>query len=148
MAGDGSASGFNASDFRSAIRFAMTMGAPVNPAEQVTFIIAGQATYAGADPAGDPYDWTTAPTTTVVAQAIHVLAAVTFGSEPPVEGTAVGVFDASRISLTVLDEDYAPVRNADEVIVGGVHYIIDPPGAVPVGLFDVTVYTIHATARG
>lgn len=146
MAGDGTSSGFNATQFRDAIHFAMGMGAPPAVSEQVTFLVPGHDTYAVADPAHDPYDWTSTPTSTVPAQSIVVPVAVTFVGGN-VEGDALGVFDASRVALTLLDVDWQQVSAATEVLVGGSHYVIDPPGAVPIGLFDVTVYELRASAR-
>jgi hypothetical protein len=149
MAGDGTPSGFNSADFRTAIRFAMNMGTPTDPAKQVTFLFPEVDVFAPHDPAAHPYDWSSTPTAvTSPARQVTVLAAVSYGGPPLVEGTPMGQFDQEKLTLTLLDQDYALVVGATEVLVGGVHYVIDPPGAMPVGLFDVTVYTLHATARG
>jgi hypothetical protein len=151
VAGDGISSGFSANDFRTAIKFAMTMGAPPDPTQQVTFLIPVEQEFTRQDPAGDPYDWTSTPTVTAQAQTVQVPVAATFTAATTLQGEPVGVFAADRVTLTVLDDDWAQVTavgDADEFTLGGVHYIIEPPGPVPVGLFDVTVYTITATARG
>lgn len=150
MAGDGTASGFSSGDFRTAIRFAMNMGAPTDPTLQVIFLFPEVDVFTPQDPSAHPYDWSSAVPTRVVSapRQVTVPAAVSYGGPPLVEGTPVGQFDQEKITLTLLDQDYALVRGATEVLIGGVHYIIDPPGAMPQGLFDVTVYTMHCTARG
>ena len=48
--------------------------------------------------------------------------------------------------MTVLDEDYSSVSDADEIILDNAVYDIkywEPPQ----GLFDVTIYKCHASAR-
>lgn len=145
----GTNAGFDANAFRSAIRLAMTMGAPTNPAEQVTFIWSERDTYAEADPGGNPYTWEgpgATPTSTTPQKTLTVPVAVQWGVGS-LEGTAIGQFDSSRVTLTMLDEDYALVKGADSFEINGVHYGIDTI-APPIGLFDATVYQLIGTARG
>lgn len=138
---------FNAADFRTAIRGVMTMGAPNAVNEQVTFLFAEKATYAaeGPGPAQDPYDWSATPTTDIAARTVMVPVAVEY-AVGAVTAEGMGEFDFTRATLTLLDEDYAQVEGASQVLIGGNTFTIDPPGGVPFGLFDVTVYQIHCSA--
>jgi hypothetical protein len=150
MAGTNAA--FDANAFRTAIRSAMLMGQPNDPADQVTFVWLEKDTFAaeGYGPETDPYDWTATPTTVVPArQTIQVNCAVEF-QPGNMDGEPMGPFDANRATLTLLDEDWALVSGpptADQVLIGGIVYVIDPPGGVPSGLFDVTVWQLRVSAR-
>lgn len=146
----GSNAAFDANGFRDAIRQAMVMGQPNDPSDQVTFVWLEEETFAAEGPgtlAEDPYDWTSTPTSTVAARnVIQVNCAVEY--QPGViAGEPMGAFDASRATLTLLDEDWANVQGADQVLIGGITYVIDPPGGVPSGLFDVTVWQLRVSAR-
>lgn len=146
MAGSGTVSGFDAAGFRTAIRSAMTMGLPGDSTQAVTFVFAEVATYAHQDLNANPFDWTASATTDVAARSVQVPAAVSWGVGT-IQGTAVGDFDTSKVSLTLLDVDYALVQDCDSVRINDTSYQIDAIGP-PVGLFDVTVYTLYLTARG
>lgn len=145
MAGSGTSSGFDSAAFRTAIRSAMTMGLPSDTTQAVTFVFSEVAAYAHEDPNANPFDWTSSPTTDVVARNVQVPAAVEWGVGT-IQGTAVGDFDTSKVTLTLLDVDYASVQGCDSVHINGVIYQIDSIGP-PVGLFDVTVYSMYCTAR-
>jgi hypothetical protein len=149
----GSNGSFDANAFRTAIREAMLMGQPNDPADQTTFVWLEKDVFAaeGPGPETDPYDWTATPTSETPAhQTVQVNCAVEFqvGS---VDGEPMGAFDASRATLTLLDEDWAQVQavgpDPDQVLLGGITYVIEPPGAVPSGLFDVTVWQLRVSAR-
>jgi hypothetical protein len=148
MAGSGVSLGFDSTAFRNAILLAMGIAAPSDVSQQVTFIIPETATFSPEDPGDNPYDWTATPVTDVAERSVVVLAAVTFGSTGVVDGTSLGAFDPTKITLTLLDTQQILVVGATSVLVGGTSYSIDPPGAVPEGLFDVTIYTYHLTAIG
>lgn len=150
----GSNSGFSATAFRTAIQFAMKMGQPANVSQQVTFVWLEEDAFAVEGPDRDPYDWTDSPAGIVspATTYVQVNCAVEF-AQGAVSGDAMGGFDASHMTLTILDTDWAKVlaANADAspsyVLYGEVTFDIDPPGAMPIGLFDVTVYQIHLSAR-
>ena len=60
--------------------------------------------------------------------------------------TNFGMIAPSRISVTLLDEDYDRVKECAYVVVHGDRYNYrrtEPPS----GLFDVGVYTMHFTAE-
>lgn len=145
----GSDPNFDAGAFRTAIRAAMLMGAPLDPSSQVTFIFDEQATYNPEDPDHNPYDYSSSatPVTDVARRTVQVPSAVQFATAV-VEGTPMGDFDATRAVLTLLDVDYALVANSSEVLIGNTHYVFDPPGWIPLGLFDVGVFQVHCSARG
>jgi hypothetical protein len=148
MAGGNAA--FSADEFRTAIREAMVMGQSNVPAEQTTFVWLEEDVFAaeGPGPETDPYDWEATPTSTVARrQVVQVNCAVEFARDVTVEGQAMGGFTSNAATLTLLDEDFALVKGADEVLIGGNTYLIDAPGASPVGLFDVTVYQLHVSLR-
>jgi hypothetical protein len=129
----------------------MVMGQPVEAQQQATFVWLERDVYASEGPgsgSNDPYSWTATPTEVVESakQAVQVNCAVEFGFGAIAE-EPMGAFDASRATLTLLDEDWALVEGADQVLLSGITYLIEPPGAVAFGLFDVTVYQLRVAAR-
>jgi hypothetical protein len=147
VAGSGAIQGFDAAAFRTAIRAAMVMGAPLDTSQKTTFIFSDVSTYSPEDPDNNPYDWTQTPVTEVAERRVIVPAAVQYATAAVV-GTTMGDFDATRAVITLLDVDYALVAGADLVLLGNTHYVLDPPGWIPLALFDVGVYQVHVTARG
>lgn len=152
MAGSGASSGFSATEFRDNIHFAMTMGMPGVVSEQVTFKWDRVQEFNPEDHAHRPYDFTQ-PTTTdepgnpdepdgslVVTCAIEFTPRNSSGVE-----NQVGAFNAPRVVITLLDEEYDLVHDADWVLIDGNRYNLEYV-APPIGLFDVTVYQMHATA--
>lgn len=140
----GADAGFNAAEFRDAIHFAMEMGAAPEADEQVTFHFASTLTYnVPADGAHVPFD----PSATVTSAApspVQVPCAVEY-FDAENQPSSFGLMAPSRLSITLLDEDYAQVKHADYVIAHGDRYNYrrtEPPS----GLFDVGLYTMHFTA--
>ena len=146
----GTDSRFDAAAFRTAIRAAMNMGLPNSTEEQATFKWNTQRTFAKADAGGSPWDWETAAATTTTFVDVQIPVAVEFLSKGgDTLDTRLGEFDVARARITVLDEDFVSLtqsgRLADQVELGGDLYdvqFVEPP----VGLFQVTVYTVHAQA--
>jgi hypothetical protein len=140
----GSNAAFDSGLFRDRIRFAMTMGAPTNPAEQVTFMWNPDRTFDGADPAGVPYDLRGTPTSDSTKDPVVVPVAVQWqaGGET---GTDLGSFDSTKAVLTILDQDYDLVKDADYVLIGGHEYDIE--SRIVLGIFDVAVNQMHVHAR-
>lgn len=148
LSSDPRASSFSASEFRDSIRFAMNMGLPENEAERCTFRWTTERTYATADSGGNPYDFSAEPEETITRDDVLVPAAVEFSggaSGGSTNGTGVGTFFPARATITLLDEDYALVEGADQVVLGGNTYRVKYVGP-PLGLFDVTVYQVFAQA--
>ncbi len=142
----GSNASFDPGEFRTAIRATMLMGMPESTAERATFRWNVEKEFAKEDAGGQPFDWTSTPTTTVTKVDVQVPVAVEFSRTTDVAGNAIGNFDMSRAVLTLLDVDQELVEGADEVVLGGNTYdveFLEPP----VGLFSVTVYRWHIRAR-
>lgn len=138
--------GFNADKFRAAIRSTMMMGLPNSVSERATFRWLPVREYPIQDRAANPYDWTDTPSVETLRADVLVPVAVEFAARPSgSQDTVIGQFDSSRAIVTILDVDYALVEGADQVILGGNTYIVQFV-APPVGLFDVTVYTIYLEA--
>jgi hypothetical protein len=141
----GTDAGFNAAEFRDAVRFAMNMGKPEASNERATFRWKEHKSYEVSDPRGKPYDW--GQTAEIVASHPDVEVPVAVEFFPGTNtGTAAGVFQAAKAEITILDEEYALVEGADFVILDGNTYVKNFVGP-PVGLFGVTVYTIYVTAQ-
>lgn len=142
----GSHPAFNAANFRNTIRSTMEMGLPTATADRPTFQWKTERDYAIDDPAQNPYDWTATPTSTVTHADVQVACAVEFSARPAGSvDTPLGQFDTSRVVLTLLDEDYELIEGANRVVIGGNPYEVDFI-APPTALFEVTIYTIYATA--
>src|SRR5262249_28661710 len=114
MAGSGASQGFNASEFRNAIRATMTMGLPQQTQERITFVCAGSRTFPIEDPSDDPYDWTATPTGVDLPSTVQVPAAVQWGIGN-LDDTSLGQFDISHAVVTLLDVDYVLVAEATSV---------------------------------
>lgn len=147
MAGmtDPRAAGFNAAKFRDAVRFAMTMGLPNAVEERITFKWDVVRSYDNPDPAGNPYNWHETPTRRVELDPVQVTAAVEFKTDSS-DGTPLGSIENPHVIITLLDQDYELVRDADKVTLNEATYIIKYT-APPLGLFDVTVYQMYAEAE-
>lgn len=142
----GFGSGFNPDTFRENIKNTMRMGSPQSVAERATFRWRAKKTYTGkTDVKGKPYDLAAAATPSVDNKPdVQIDCAIEIEDRNP-NGTPIGQFNTPKATLTVLDEDYALIEGAEEVLIGGNTYTINY--TEPMGLFSVTVYTIHATAR-
>jgi hypothetical protein len=143
---DPRASGFNAAQFRDAIKFAMNMGLPNTVSERATFRWTPDYTYSTSDPGGTPYDLESTPTATDAPEDVQIDCAVEFVSKANASGgTALGPFDVTRAVITILDTDYSSVAGADQVLLGENTYKVDFV-APPMGLFEVTIYQVYCTA--
>lgn len=143
----GSNPAFDPAVFRQAIRDTMIMGLPNATAEKPTFRWNPDKTFTTADPAGQPYDLTASPVDTDAPPDVQIPCAVEFSARPAGSlDTVIGEFDTSRVIITILDEDYALIEGADQVLLGENTYNIQFVGP-PLGLFEVTVYQLYAIAR-
>lgn len=137
--------GFNATGFRDAIHFAMALGAPPDVGERATFHFPKTLVYnTPIDGNSTPFD----PTATVTATeppTVQVDCAIEYQDDEN-QPTNFGLIAPSRITVTLLDEDYEKVRHCAYVVVGGDRYDYrrtEPPS----GLFEVGVYTMHFTSN-
>jgi hypothetical protein len=148
--------GFDATEFRQAIEFAMQMGLPGTESERVTFRWSGSKVFDTPDERGNPYDWTNAPASTEstpdIPASITVPCAVEFRARRSVSGeTIIGSFDVASVVITLLDTQYALLQHdtlglPDQLTVDGNQYDVSFWGP-PMGLFNVTVYQMYAQAR-
>lgn len=143
----GFGAGFNANQVRQALTDAMIMGMSPDPEQQVIWRWSPKREFADSDVAGDPYDWTEAPEDEEVKEDVVVPCAFEFSARPAgsVE-SSMGQMDTSRVVITLLDEHYEKVKGADLVLLGTNIYEVDFV-APPIGLFDMGVITVIATAR-
>lgn len=147
---------FSADAFKAGIKTAMQLGLPGTESERVTFFWNPEKSYTDADTRGKPYSWTSSPDTTVeatdVPASLTVPVAYEFLDAKAASGdTTVAQFDSPRMRLTILDDEYAVLQDAnlglpDGVTVDGSTYDIEY-WAPPQGLFDVTIYTAYCLAR-
>lgn len=141
----GSSSSFKPDVFRVAIRSAMTVGTPPDTGYQLRFHWNPDTTTAATrDGEGIPFDPTAAITSTTPAPvaapcAIEYLDAA---GQP----TPFGAIVPSKVRVTLLDEDYAQVKDADYILISGDRYLRhhEPPAY---GLFDVGVHQIMYVAE-
>lgn len=138
----GATSQFDANAFRTAVRFAMTMGSPTQTSEKATFRWGRQQTFAPQDPTHKPYHWNEAVVSdTTHADVVLDNVAVEFATNRTQAGTAVGEFIPLRATVTLLDEEHALVEGADLVLLGGNVYSVSVTTVV--ALFSVDVYQMY-----
>jgi hypothetical protein len=143
---DPRANAFNADAFRDGILFAMQMATPQDEDQRVTFRWADQKEYDVKDRTGKPYVWTQEPESVVTRDDVQVPCAVRFVSRTTLAGqNAVADMDTSRAELTLLDEQYQLVKDADIVLIGTNEYKPDFV-APPSGLFGETIWTMFVSA--
>lgn len=153
----GTDASFDAGAFRDAIEFAMVMGTPQGAAERATFLFPATTTYydtTGATPVevvnprtdqnGNPLN-PDIRREQVRPASVQVPVAVEFNTAN-MDERPIGSFKATRASITVLDEHWPQVKDAVEVQLGGDTYVISYTHP-PVGLFEVTIYTMECFAR-
>lgn len=148
------AAGFDEAGFREAIKQTMKMGMPEDPAQRLIWKWRRDRTYNPQDRIRKPYTWTQPPITDQPGNPdepdgeLSVDYAMEFsarGSQGDAE-TALGRFNTSRATVTLMDQDYELIKDADYCILGGAEYEIDFVGP-PMGLFAVTVFQVYIKAR-
>jgi hypothetical protein len=138
----GSDTGFDATEFRDAIHFAMLMGSPNQIADKATFKWTKVQTFNPQDPAHHPYRWNeTVLTDTTHADVTLDEVAVEYRAARTESGTDVGTFNALKAVMTMLDEDYVLVEGATEVTLGPATWNIIT--ITQEALFGVDVYSLH-----
>jgi len=141
----GTSSDFDADEFRRNIHAVMTLGAPPKAEEQATFYFAKTLVYnTPTDDDGIPFDPNATVTETQPAP-VKVPCAIEYfdREENPVP---FGAVTASKIIVTLLDEDYDVVKTCVAVVVGGDRYFRKRT-VPPVGLYSVGVYQIVCVAE-
>lgn len=147
----GTDSRFDASAFRDAIHFAMTMGLPNTTSERATFHWLPEPTFHQPDASGNPFTWDSTPVTNPTFVDVLVPVAVEFKVKAAGDtlATRIGEFDTPHVVITILDTDYPSLtqnsRFADQVLLADATYNIEYVHP-PIGLFDVTIYQLDAKA--
>lgn len=139
---------FDTDAFRSAIEFAMTMGAPNETEERVKFIFRSENVYDDdTSPTGNPYSWDATPvdTTGSDSEVIIPIAMEFVQRSSQSRDTSLGFMQPSHVRVFVMDTYIDQVRGASELEIDGNRYFIRS-WAPPVGLFDFTLYEVLAEA--
>ena len=138
--------GFDPAAFRDAIRFTYTMAATPVADDQVTFHFASTLVYnTNVDADGRPFD-PNATVTRTTPTPVKVPCAVEY-IDAEDQPTNFGLIAPSKLKITLLDEDYAKVKDAIYVVLQGDRYNYrrtQPPS----GLFDVGLYTTWWVSTG
>jgi len=139
--------GFDRAAFEAGIRFAMTMGAPPDPAAQATFhfkSVRGYPPGTLVDSEGTALDPSIRATVTTAAP-VRAECAVEFDDAAPDE-LPIGVRVPTRMNVTLLDAAWQRIRDAVAVTYGGDRYVISHRLG-PYGLFDAAVHQLIAYAE-
>jgi hypothetical protein len=136
--------GFDPRAFRSGIRFVFDMAASPTADEQVAFYFPATLVYnRTVDTEDVPFDPAATVTSTPTAP-IKVPCALEYVDSEGSSGP-FGVITPTRVTTTLLDEDYEQVKGATYIVIAGDRYNYrrtEPPS----GLFDVGLYVMHWAA--
>lgn len=136
----GTNDGFDADVFREGIRFAQEMAAPPLESEQVAFYRPTQLVYnVPVDDDNVPFD-PDATVTRVTPAPVRVACSVEF-QDAAGHATVFGDIAATRVVVTLLDEEYEQVKDATYIVLGGEKWVYSRTRP-PSGLFDVGLYSI------
>lgn len=141
--------GFSPDVFRTNIHFAMQLGLPQATKDRPTFYFRTTKTFpvgTVTDTEGVPLDPRIAATVTAP-DPVQVPCAVEFSADRSDNESLVGTFRDTKVTLTLLDVDFAKVKDAIEVGIGQVRYNIGFL-APPIGLGQATVYQLHCFPKG
>ena len=139
--------GFSPDEFRDGILLAMNMGTPTEVDKRVTFIWDERKSYQVDDGKGVPFKLSDPGTVVSAARTLQVPLALNFVVRSTLSGgTAISDFQTPRAEITLFEDSYALVKDADRIEIDGDRYDISFV-APPVGLDSVTVYTIHIAAE-
>jgi hypothetical protein len=138
-------SGFNAREFRDAIRFAQNMGAAPLAEEQATFYFPSTLVYnRPTDDANVPFD-PNATVTRNVPTPVRVACSIEY-IDAQGQTVRFGSITASKVIITVLDEEFRKIDGCAYVAIHGDKYIYTRTEP-PTGLFDVGLYRLHFLAE-
>lgn len=140
----GTQPGFNGNDFRTAIRFVYEMAAPNVQEEKVYFFKDPRLVYnLGVDNENLPFDPASTVTRTQDAPKTVPCGIELRDSNGVV--TDLGIASGAFLVLTLLDKDYAKVKDSDYVTLRGEKYNYSHT-VPPTSLFDVSLYEMHFEA--
>lgn len=140
--------GFDAAAVKAGIHKAMGFGEPTRTEDKAWFYFpTSRSTTSGSpsDQDGVPFDPTAVTTPTQAKTRLQVPCAIEFVDAQPSPET-FGEFTATRIVITLMDEDYQRIKGFAYVVAGGDKYLYartEPP----VALGTIDFWTVHATAE-
>jgi hypothetical protein len=132
--------GFNKADAIAGIRLAMNFGAPNAPGDRATFCWTSTSNATAADESGVPFSPAARPTRST--QKVTVPCAVDYadGSD---QTERWGTRQRSRIVVTLLEPEWAKVKDFEFVVYGGEKYLRRTHEIIALGSLDVhTVYCV------
>lgn len=147
MATDPRIAGFDATDVRNGLRTAFRVGMPPLTAEQPVFFIPSVPLVQteAVDGDGVPFDPDYQPARTPPRQVKGVPCAIEYrDGEGKLEN--FGVVSPTKVVLTLLDEDYAKVKDFEWVVISGVRFWYRRTETTK-GLVSVGLYRIHCTSE-
>ncbi len=130
---------FNGAEFREGIRQAMLMATPVGGLPLFHFAETKQ--YAGADDAGNPFNWAETPTVTGKQPRRELCLVDTHDKPMPIE-TPIGPFRPDQPDLYMFEDEWARVSDFESVDIAGVTYE-RVETLQPVTMFDVTLHHVR-----
>lgn len=147
---------FPADEVRAALRFAMVMGTPQAAELRTKFRWHEQKTFQRAGPDGRrPYRFDDEPVATATIPELELTCCTIQGAHgltaPDTAGTAAGTFDSEKLTVLLLDDEYADLvahgdgRLPDLIVASGDTYEHVTEGAV-LPLFDMTAHVLYATS--
>lgn len=138
------ADGFDADEFRAAIRFAMKMGE--DPADGAVFIMAAvtDPDDTTVDAHGVPWDPNEVGSLPEPGEEIAALCAIEFFDQAGILTLGVDT-EVAKVLVTLLDEDWITVSECIAIRLGDIVYKRDRKRP-PVGLFSVAVHQVQFIA--
>lgn len=130
-------------DVIAGIHQAMAIGAPSKVDDRATFFIPTDTVDPGEDDEGVPYKPTSRPTATPDKRTVPCAIDYVDGTELT---SNLGVIQASKLVLTLLDPDYQQIRGFDFVVIAGNRYYYRKTEP-PVALGNLDVWTVHVQAE-
>jgi hypothetical protein len=143
MALDPRIEGFDADAFRDGIWTAMAVGLPPELEDQPAFVIPAAVVDTGdeRDVDGVPFDYTKDQAKVGEDTVTQVPAAIEYFDADGIL-TNFGAIAASKVVLTLLDEDYEAIKGFSYVVIGGNKYAYQRTEP-PMGMVDVAIWRVH-----
>lgn len=143
MASDPRIEGFDADEFRDGIWTAMAVGLPPELEDQPAFVTPAPIFDTGdeRDSDGISFDWAKPRARNGKDVVTQVPCAIEYTD---MDGKIVnfGMVAASKVVLTLLDNDYELVKGFGYVVIGGNKYSYERTEP-PIGMVDVTIWRVH-----
>lgn len=137
---------FPTATVKAGIRFAMEMGAAVDPSDRAQFFMPVTVVYdKGVDGDGVPFDPTATITSNPTPTPIVVDCAIEYrdASDQP---TPFGFITPAKVVITLLDEEFAQIDGFKYVVLRGEKYFFHHHEPA-IALFDMGVHTLHCLAE-